>query len=56
MTRAEALRKLVSAPREVPDDGRIGRTVKYAEPDDQKIRIPRGWRLKLTEWSKRYTA
>jgi hypothetical protein len=34
MTRAEALRRIVTAPREVPDDGRIGHKVVYAKPDD----------------------
>jgi hypothetical protein len=56
MTRAEALRALVSKPREVPDDGRIGHTVKFAEPDDAKIRIPRGWQRRLADWKRRHVA
>lgn len=38
MTRAEALRAIVTRPREVPDDGRIGKRVIHAEPDHQKLR------------------
>jgi hypothetical protein len=38
VTRAEALRALITKPREVPDDGRIGHRVIFAKPDE-RIRI-----------------
>ena len=49
MTRAEALRRIVSAPREVPDDGRIGHTFKYPPPVRHDVKV-----VQLAWWLRRY--
>jgi hypothetical protein len=53
MTRAEALKQIVRAPREVPDDDRIGYRVIEAKPDDAKVRIARRWQRRLEDWKLR---
>jgi hypothetical protein len=55
MTKAEALRVLVTTPRDHADQGRIGRRVIFDKPD-RKVRMSKGWRGEYEAWKRRYAA
>jgi uncharacterized protein YbaA (DUF1428 family) len=51
MTKLDAMRQIVSAPRDHADQGKIGKVQKYAKPDGRE-RIVFAWKV-LTSITKR---